>query len=189
MSILEILQAAGSGGIAGGATGAAVVFLTKTVLTTRIQRAIQHEYDRKLADHKAALADQYNRALEEHKSKVKAKEETRQTRWEIKRDACLDALQVVDGFHANLQWDYDVEPQEKPRIDEVRRCYNRLALSCDSDDVLQQFKRCLGVTGEKVTGDMILDLRTAIRQELEFGKPIDQDREIAWIGCLNKPGD
>ena len=34
---------------------------------------------------------------------------------------------------------------------------------------------------------MIVDLRSAIRKELEFGKDvIDQDREKAWIGRLNK---
>ena len=79
------------------------------------------------------------------------------------------------------------ETQGTVDVAKARECYNAMALSCGSDEVLQQFKRCLGLAHEPIKADMIVDLRNAVRRELEFGQEIDRDRANAWIARLNSP--
>jgi len=120
-----------------------------------------------------------------------------QTKWELKRNACLKALNIVDAFWSNIKWEEkdakgkeidapSIEKQDPPSIEDIRNCYNGLSLSCDSDSVLREYKRCLGISGE-FRGDAIVDLRNAIRKELGFGADIDFDRANAFIGRVNKP--
>lgn len=117
-----------------------------------------------------------------------------QEKWEIKRTACLEALTLIDAHFANepefkQQTDpktgnqINIQAQEKPNIAKVREVYNKLCLSCDKDDVLRWYKRCLGLYGPYDAG-MIVDLRNAIRKELRFGGNFDTDRDKAWVGQL-----
>src|SRR5437762_1162165 len=113
-------------------TTSAAAWLMKLWLSERLKSAIQHEY---------------NQRLEQFKADLRNSETVRQARWEIKRQACLEALRVVDTFFSHQNWQGVEEPTEQQgTIDVVkaRECYNALALSCNSDEVLQQFKRCLG---------------------------------------------
>jgi hypothetical protein len=101
-------------------------------------------------------------------------------------------MKVVDAHFSNIEWKdaagkvLDVLKQPDPPIELARECDNRLALSCETDEVVTWYRRCLGLFGE-VNGDMIVDFRNAIRKELRFGiVQVDQDRQRAWIGRLNK---
>ena len=102
----------------------AIISAAASICAGVITFILNKRAERKLAEHKASLSEHCNRALEDHKSELKAKEATHQTRWEIKRDACLDAFAVIDGHHSNVEWKYKVESQEKPKVEDARRCYN-----------------------------------------------------------------
>jgi hypothetical protein len=162
---------------------AALIFLTKNLISQRIKNAIEHEYSIKLERHKSELIH----GQEAFKSSLKESETVKQARWELKRQACLEALDVVDALFANVQWNMvSPEIQPVPNIGTIRKCYNALALSCNSPAVLTEFKRCLGLGQEKsIRADMIVDLRNAIRKELEFGQEVDTDRVSAWIARVN----
>jgi len=169
-----------TGVLSGGAAGAFISWLAKSVLTERIKGAIKSEYDK---------------IIETYKSEIKAQEMVSQAKWEIKREACLKAFGVVDGLWANMDWDdkdkngnvikkLDIELQAAPSIEDIRKCNNELALSCDSKDVLTEYIHCLNTSGE-LSGDAIVDLRNAIRVELGFGEILDFDRDTAFIGRVN----
>ena len=181
----------------GGLSAALVLWLAKSVLTERIKNAIKHEYDIRIENHKSSLKSELEKQIEVFKIQIKAQESIVQTKWEIKRDACLKALDIVDAFWANIEWkgmdamgkeidSSTIEKQDPPSIEDIRNCYNSLSLSCDSDSVLREYKRCLQFSGE-LSGDAIVDLRNAIRKELGFGEDIDFDRAGAFIGRVNKP--
>ncbi|MHC2066127.1 hypothetical protein ACYFX5_01520 [Bremerella sp. T1] len=106
-------------------------------------------------------------------------------RWKMKREACIQALNIANGVLSNYQYanvpEGDIVKEQVDTI-QARRCMDTLACTCKSPDVLATFKRIL--FGE-VSPDSILDLRNAVRKELGFGrKAIDTDREKAFIGKL-----
>ncbi len=171
--------------------------MAKTVLTERIKGAIKHEYNIQLENHKSLLKSEVEKQVEILKTELRAQESISQSKWEIKRTACLKALDVVDAFWANIKWEGKdskgkpidaalIEKQAPPEIEDVRSCYNNLALSCDNENVLREYKRCLQIAGE-FRGDAILDLRNEIRKELGFGSEVDFDRKFAFIGRVNRP--
>ena len=110
-------------------------------------------------------------------------------KWELKKKACLDALEIVDAYYSHQNWTtsegaLEAEKQEPPLIKDVRNTYNNLSLCCDQVEVLSLYKKCLGVYGNTQPDDMV-DLRNAIRKELGYGKEIDRDRDKAWIARVN----
>jgi hypothetical protein len=172
---MDLLSTIGTAIACSAATSSLAVWLFKQWIAERLKASIQHEFNEK---------------LERFRVELRNSESVRQARWEIKRQACLDALRVVDTYFSHQSWDgipKAAEPQGNIDVAKARECYNALALSCNSDEVLQQFKRCLGFVEKPIRGDMIVDLRNAIRRELEFGQEIDKDRASAWIGRLSKP--
>ncbi len=155
----------------GGLTGAIVSFLLKTWITTRVTNSIKHEYDSKLEELKGAIQTQTSQNHE---------------RWLIKRKACLHALTVANATLSNSTYpnakSEDILPQYIT-IEDARTCVDEIACSCDSPDVLDILKEILFGS---VSPDKIVDLRNAIRKELNFSsQEIDSDREKAFIGKLN----
>lgn len=110
-------------------------------------------------------------------------------RREVKRKACLEALAIVDAHFSNQDWSGidDPERQPSPSIERAREVYNNLCLACNDGDVLESYKKCLGFYGPFNAGD-IVGLRSAIRNELGFGKLIDTNRQSAWIARINRRG-
>ena len=123
---------------------------------------------------------------------------TREAALKIKREACLEALAVVDAHFANLSWKQDGKPQpvHKQPIDiaKARDIHNRLALTCQNQDVIEKYLDALGVhalgePAKKISGSAIVDLRGAMREELGFGNELESDRSRAWIGTLHQVTD
>lgn len=109
---------------------------------------------------------------------IKSRElEARQ--WEIKRDVCLNALDIIDSMFANKYPSADY--QKLVSIEEIRSAHNRLMLSCKHKDAVAAFEKCLGlgVSGEYSTSD-IIPLRNMLRKELGFNK-IEMDPVKTWI--------
>jgi len=121
-------------------------------------------------------------SLEKFKFNLQNEAYVKQRRWELKRDACLKALEIADSLISNGKYPNVEEgvivPQESS-TKEIRNCVNLIASSCEMKEVLAILKRI--VNGD-FSPDVIVDLRNAVRKELEFGnEQIDNDRESAFI--------
>ncbi len=126
---------------------------------------------------------------------LKSRELSDQRRWELKREACLEALEIIDARFADYDWcksgvPSKVDIQDAISTAKIRSCVNRLVVACKSAEVPKLFKKCLNleVSGEDLLPlnmDVVVDLRSAIRKELGFGKEVDADRKNAWITFIN----
>jgi hypothetical protein len=149
------------------ACAALAAWFLRTWVSARIGQSISHEYARQLEGFKDEL--------------------TRNSRvWELKKDACLHALNVANAVLSNYRYENVADDDMTPQflsIDNVRSCINELACACESPDVLDQLKR---VMYEPVSPDAIVDLRNAVRRELKFSDvEIDRDRMKAFVGKIN----
>lgn len=102
--------------------------------------------------------------------------------WQMKRDACLRALNVANAVLSNYEYESvpkgDITPQCES-VENVRACFNELACTCASSEVLDQLKKILC---ESPPPDAIVDLRNAVRKELGFStEEIDNDRQNAFV--------
>ena len=106
-------------------------------------------------------------------------------RWKMKRDACIKALDIGNAVLSNYKYPNVPEEnivKEEVSTEDARKCFNMLACTCESPEVIEQLKRILF---GKVSLDAIVDLRAAVRKELKFGEEcIDTDREKAFVGRL-----
>ncbi len=124
---------------------------------------------------------------------LQANRERTAQRWEMKRAVCKRALDLVDAVFANRSWSAQngtplkISPQDRPSISELRQCLNDLAVVCEDPQVVSCFRKCLGVGQQDAPGraDDIVDLRRAIRAELGFGKPVDTDRDAAFLAVID----
>lgn len=125
------------------------------------------------------------------KASIDEEFKTKAAAFEIKRQACVDALSVVDAHYAQTDWKKEgvplrIEKQDAPQIAKARECFNRLALTCKSPEVIRLYLKSLGI-GEPMKGSDIHELRNAMREELGFGSSLDLSDEKLWIGALGRP--
>lgn len=107
--------------------------------------------------------------------------ELKNRQWEIKRNSCLDALDVVDSMFANK---YQHSGYQKlAEVKKIREVHNRLMLSCEDQKSIETFEKCIGMKGDYEKED-IVPLRDMLRKELGF-KPIPMDAATAWIFINN----
>lgn len=104
----------------------------------------------------------------------------------IERTACFKTLNIADALLSNYNYPNANKEQIKPGkiiTEEVRTCFNELACSCDYTEVIKTLKK---IMFEPVLPDIIVDLRNAVRRELEFGvDDFDKDRNHAFIGRIS----
>ena len=126
-------------------------------------------------------------------SYIKSKELGEQRRWDLKREACLEALEIIDARFADYEWSSNGTPIKVDKQDfiptaKIRSCFNRLVVACDDSSVPQSFERCLNLEmgnkdSQQFTMDTVVNLRNAIRKELGFGKELSTD--LVWIRYIN----
>ena len=113
--------------------------------------------------------------------------------FDLKRSACLDALQIVDAAYSQCEWKQGDENikviKQALDIAAARRAYNQLALTCTNPGVVEIYAKVLGLRNVDesplaMTADSIVDLRNAMREELGFGRHLDFDRSKSWIATL-----
>jgi hypothetical protein len=173
----------------GAGAGAGITFLLRTYFNEKIKNSIKHEYNIRIETYKSELKNAIDKDFESYKSNIKELESKNLDKWELKREACLRALNIADSAMSNLEWESDIDMRKgivKSEIDTItaRICYNQLACTCDLPETLYEFKRVLGMLGP-IGGDAIVDFRNAIRKELNFGNEIDVDRKKAFIGRIH----
>jgi hypothetical protein len=79
---------------------------------------------------------------------LKSRELGDQRRWEIKREACLEALEIIDARFADYEWNSNgprlrVDAQGPVSTAKIRSCFNRLVLACNDSKVPQLYEKCL----------------------------------------------
>jgi|GEM_PF-1572593 hypothetical protein len=121
-----------------------------------------------------------------------------QRRWEIKHEACLEALEIIDSRFADYPWESDgkrtkVDKQNDFTTAEIRSCFNRLVLSCKDPDVPRLFEKCLhlevsGKENPPLKMETIVEFRTAIRKELGLGKK-EIRTAVSWITYITRFND
>lgn len=124
---------------------------------------------------------------------IKSRQLEDERRWEIKREACLEALEIIDARFADYAWASDgkamqVDTQEFIPTAKIRSCFNRLVLACKDSTVPQQFEDCLNLRvgnnePKPLTMGEVVKLRNAIRKEMGFGEDISTS--VAWISNIN----
>lgn len=145
-----------------------------------LTRKVNHSFDKKLELYK----DEIGRELEQYKTELKLIEAKNSSKWEIRRSACLHALDVADSIISQRSWKEILEASiTKSGVStiEARKAYNRLACSCENLDTLEIFRKIMSSTEENMSVDIIVDFRNAVRKELEYERDIDTDRTNAFI--------
>jgi hypothetical protein len=126
-----------------------------------------------------------NKSFRDFESSIKQKELINQERWQLKRAACLKALNIADCILSNYKYENVKSEDILPTpitTEEVRQCFNELACTCDRTEVIELLKKILY---DKSTPDIIVDLRNGVRRELEFGNAdFDKDRTNAFVGKI-----
>jgi len=125
----------------------------------------------------------FNKTFKKFEFDLKQKDLINQEQWKLKRDACFNALNIADALLSNYEYpnvkDGDIKPG-KITTEEVRKCFNDLACSCQETKVIDLLKK---IMFESVSPDIIVDLRNAVRKELDFGNEVfDTDRDKAFVG-------
>lgn len=125
----------------------------------------------------------FNKTFKQFEFELKQKDLINQEQWKHKRDACFNALNIADNLLSNYKYPNVKDGEIKPgkiTTEEVRKCFNDLACSCRDTKVIEVLKK---IMFESVSLDIIVDLRNAVRLELDFGnKEFDKDREKAFVG-------
>jgi len=127
-----------------------------------------------------------NKNLKSFEKLLTKEESLRENKWQIKRSACLKALNIADAVLSNYEYPNvkkeDIKPG-KVTTEEVRTCFNELACTCDKTEVIETLKKI--IKGNGVSPDIIVDLRNTVRRELEFDTDdFDKDRANAFIGKI-----
>ncbi|WP_372011377.1 hypothetical protein NBRC13296_12510 [Paenibacillus chitinolyticus] len=116
-----------------------------------------------------------NKRLELNKSKL-----------EMKRKILLDALNLTDAILSHRST-YSKTEKTDFSTEEVRKCYNNLAVIVKNKKILYKFKVAWGFGDydEEVNFGIISDLRNMVRKELGFGwKQIDLDKGRAFLSYI-----
>ncbi len=154
--------------LSGGAAGAVVVWLSKEWISSRLKESIKHEYDSK---------------LEQFREDLKSKQRISEAKWQLKYEACMQALDISDALLSNLEFSglpAGAMVREPFSTEAVRDCFNKLACACDGAEVLNTFKKI--VTANNISLAIVVDIRNSVRKELGFSQvDIDLDRESAFI--------
>ncbi len=127
----------------------------------------------------------FNKSFRDFESSIKYKELIDQERWQLKRTACLNALNIADCILSNYKYENAKSEDIIPipvTTEEVRKCFNELACTCDNTEVIEILKKILY---DKIRPDIIVDLRNSVRRELGFGNSdFDKDRKNAFVGKI-----
>lgn len=127
------------------------------------------------------------------KSAIDHDSHLRKTAHEQKREACLNALTVVDACFSHKKWtsqggEFKPIPQSYS-IADVRRAHGQLAIWCENTEIIALYENLLGLRapGEEnmiIDAGTIVKLRNAMRKELGLSEIEDFNRKLSWIAYV-----
>jgi len=105
------------------------------------------------------LLPRINRRLKSFEAVIQKNEKLRENKWQIKRSACLKALNIADALLSNYEYPgarkEDIKPG-KITTEEVRTCFNELACSCDNTEVIEILKKIMHISQNQMIAVSIL---------------------------------
>ena len=158
-------------------------FVKRSEFVSLLTRWVSVLYPTALSEAAEQMHAKYEEKLERLRHALQQEDRITAARYKLKHDACLEALDIVDQAMAsatNVQVGKKLNPFELGEI--ARSCHNKLVVACDDPEVVRIFRLAVGIDGSP-RGDIVVDLRNAVRRELGFGdESVDSDREKAFIG-------
>jgi hypothetical protein len=132
--------------------------------------------------------EEITRKVESVKSEIHQISAIEQAKRELKYEACLDALSVIDAFFSHYFTELKPTPQEANTA-RARECHSKLILSCENTEIIEKFAEIMfgpadPNTGQKPKTDLLNEFRNLVRKELGFGDEIILDRDRAWFGSV-----
>ena len=124
--------------------------------------------------------------VESIKKDIRSNEAIAQAKRQMKHDACLEALSVIDAFFSH----FFKEPKPTPQpadSSKAREVHSKLILACDNSRIVELYTEilCGPIGGERVPPtDQLNELRNLVRKELGFGSDVNLDRDRAWFGQI-----
>ena len=124
--------------------------------------------------------------IESTKISLQQRDRYEAKRYELKYQACLKALSIVDAQISHLvKTDNDGHPADVDKqyatAEEIRTCHNELILCLDNPAVVSIFIAILTGTSKNAIEDLD-KLRSFVRAELGFPGETHKDEGKAWIG-------
>lgn len=119
--------------------------------------------------------------------------ELKAKQWEIKKNACLSALSIIDSFFSNIEWNKPnssekiegIQKQNSP-IRKAREAQNKLILTCKDTEIVNVFTEIIFSNENQKSKTELLDkFRELIRKELGFGGSLDLDKEKSWFAKID----
>ena len=123
--------------------------------------------------------------VESVKKDIRDNESIAQAKRQMKHDACLEALSVIDSFFSH----FFTDPKPTPQLadsSKAREAHSKLILACDNSKIVELYNEilCGPIEGEQRAAptDQLNELRNLIRGELGFGNDVNLNRDRAWLG-------
>ena len=130
--------------------------------------------------------------IETVKADIQNQQETEKLKRELKYNALLNSLTIIDCFLSNFIISKDSEiSKQYSTVEETRKCHNNLILTCENPESLSLFSEIMfaksNMTSEEI-GQIFLKVnkyRNIVRQELGFGAELKLDPDKVWFGSVN----
>ena len=131
--------------------------------------------------------EEITRKIEAVKAEIQRNQLIEQAKRDLKYQACLEALGVIDGVFSHSLDDPRIIPQASDTA-RARECHNKLILSCDDVGIVRTFSEIMfgpkPGTQKTPPTDLLNQFRNLVRKELGFGQEVSLDRDRAWIGAV-----
>lgn len=132
--------------------------------------------------------EEITQKVESVKAEISRSQLVFQAKYQMKHEACLEALALVDAHFSHTLQDPDGREIVKQfaSTEQARACHNKLILTCGIE-LLSKFEEIMfgprepGEPQKPPTG-LLQDFRNLIRKELGFGTDRQLDRERVWFG-------
>jgi len=125
--------------------------------------------------------------IEEIKAKIQNNQEIAKQKRELKYNAILKSLELIDARLSNFIISPNVTKQFAT-TKETRECHSRLILTCDNSEIIKSFETIMMAklptdkTGTQIAFKELEKYRDLVRAELGFGEPIKTNPNLLWIG-------
>lgn len=131
------------------------------------------------------IKNHFDKQLIQLKEKVAKLEKQSFEIWQMKRDACNEALEIINAYYTNLNWsgiDNSKIIKEEIDIIRIRKCQNQLATTCNNSNVITTFNKII-FHQNNFNADILIDLRQEIRIELGLEK-FEENRDEVFLFVL-----
>jgi len=129
--------------------------------------------------------------VEDVKAAVQNNQEVERQRRELKYNALLKTLKLIDAYISNRWLPTKDTPITKQyaSAEEFRDCQNQLILTCENSELINLFYELTSAPNNSSIGSemKLLDsYRKLVREELGFGKnTLSLDTNKVWFGSVN----